>query len=236
MGAGGKVCLGARDVPSLSADSLKAPHSTAMAPKSALIIVDLQEDFCPPNGSLAVTSGRDIVPIVNALLAAPFFDVRVATKDWHPHDHVSFAENHPPPNNKPFESFAKIVNPFNDAESYETRLWPVHCVQGTPGAELVPELNLARIDKIVEKGQDKRVEIELRGYLKENAVTKAYVVGLAMDYCVRATALDAVKEGFETYIIEDATKAVDPKEGWDKARVDMEEKGIKFVTSTDIIS
>nr|GAT47427.1 predicted protein [Mycena chlorophos] len=223
-----------------------------MATKSALIIVDLQEDFCPPNGSLAVTGGRDIVPIVNALLAAPFFDIRVATKDWHPHDHISFAENHPPPNNKPFESFAKIVNPFNDAESYDTRLWPVHCVQGTPGAELVPELDLARIDKIVEKGQDKRVEMysafydpfvnpcvsvsELRGYLKEQKVTKAYVVGLAMDYCVRATALDALKEGFETYIIEDATKAVDPKEGWDKARAEMEDTGIKFVQSTDIIS
>ncbi|KAJ7054596.1 Isochorismatase-like protein [Mycena amicta] len=218
---------------------------------SALIIVDLQEDFCPPNGSLAVGKGRDIVPIVNKLLASSFFDFRVATKDWHPADHVSFAVNHPPPNNRPFECFATIVNPENANESYETRLWPVHCVQGTFGAQLVPELDLSRLDKIVEKGQDKRVEMysalydpfkdppvavsELRGYLKDNAVAKAYVVGLAMDYCVRATALDAVTEGFETYIIADATKAVDPEKGWSVAKAEMEGRGIKFVESTDIL-
>ncbi|KAF7297433.1 OrdA protein [Mycena indigotica] len=224
----------------------------AMALRSALIIVDLQEDFCPPNGSLAVAGGRDIVPVINTLLASSFFDFRVATKDWHPIDHISFAVNHPPPNNIPFESFATVVNPENPDEQYETRLWPVHCVQGTPGAELAPELNLERVDKIVEKGMDKRVEMysafydpftnptisisELGPELKKNSIDKVYVVGLAMDYCVRATALDAVTEGYEVYLIEDATKAVDPAEGWDNARAEMEGKGIKFIKSVDIVS
>ncbi|KAF8214623.1 Isochorismatase-like protein [Mycena galopus ATCC 62051] len=221
-----------------------------MSSKVALIIVDLQEDFCPPNGSLAVSDGRDIIPIVNGLLRSPIFDFKVATKDWHPADHISFAANHPEPKNRPFESFAKVINPYNAAESYETRLWPVHCVQGTHGAELVPELDIDKVDKIIEKGQDKRVEMysafadpfenpcvaqsELRGYLKDNAVGKVYVVGLAMDYCVAATAKHAVKEGFETYIIEDATKAVDPGEGWNVAQKEMQSIGITFVRSTEL--
>ncbi|KAJ6554338.1 Isochorismatase-like protein [Mycena capillaripes] len=218
--------------------------------KVALIIVDLQEDFCPPNGSLAVSGGRDIIPIVNRLLTSSVFDVKVATKDWHPEDHISFATNHPEPNNRPFESFAKVINPHNPSESYETRLWPVHCVQDTPGAELVPELDIGKVDKIIEKGQDKRVEMysafadpfenpcvaqsELRGYLKGKGVGKVYVVGLAMDYCVKATAIHAVKEGFDTYIVDDATKAVDPSEGWENAKAEMESKGIRFVGSKDI--
>ncbi|KAF7332647.1 Isochorismatase domain-containing protein [Mycena kentingensis (nom. inval.)] len=215
----------------------------------ALIIVDLQEDFCPPNGSLAVAGGRDIVSTINNLLASPFFDFRVATQDWHPQDHCSFASNHPPPNNIPFESFATIVNPFNPDDSYETRLWPNHCVQGSPGSELIPELNIFRVNRIVKKGQDKRVEMysafydpfvppvsvsELPQLLKDNAVGKVYVAGLAMDYCVRATALDALKEGYETFLVEDATKAVDPEEGWNDAKLEMEQKGIKFVQSTEL--
>ncbi|KAJ7258103.1 Isochorismatase-like protein [Mycena haematopus] len=222
-----------------------------MDSKTALIIVDLQEDFCPPNGSLAVSGGRDIIPIVNSLLGSPYFDFKVATKDWHPADHISFAANHPPPNNRPFESFAKVINPYNPSESYETRLWPVHCVQGTLGAELVPELDIHKVHKIVEKGQDKRVEMysaftdpfenpcvaqsELRGYLRDNGVGKVYVVGLAMDYCVAATAKHAVREGFDAYLIEDATKAVDPGDGWNKAKADMESIGIRIVQSKDIL-
>ncbi|KAJ6626027.1 Isochorismatase-like protein [Mycena sp. CBHHK59/15] len=221
-----------------------------MNSKTALLIVDLQEDFCPPNGSLAVSGGRDIVPVINSLLASPLFDVKVATKDWHPADHISFAANHPEPNNRPFECFAKVVNPYNASESYETRLWPVHCVQGTPGARLVPELDVDKVDKIIEKGQDKRVEMysafadpfenprvaqsELQGYLKEQSVGKVYVVGLAMDYCVKATAEDAAKEGFTTFIIEDATKAVDAGEGWTKAKAEMQGRGIKFVGAKDV--
>ncbi|KAJ7227010.1 pyrazinamidase/nicotinamidase, partial [Mycena pura] len=217
-----------------------------MNSKVALVIVDLQEDFCPPDGSLAVSGGRDIVPVINGLLTLPLFDVKIATKDWHPADHISFATNHP--GHRPFESFTKVVNPNNPSESYETRLWPVHCVQNTPGAMLVSELDVGRVDKIIEKGQDKRVEMysafadpfvvsqsELRGYLKNNYVGKVYVVGLAMDYCVRATAIDAMTEGYDTYIIEDGTKAVDPNEGWMNAKTEMEAKGIKFVKVHDLV-
>ncbi|KAJ7092388.1 Isochorismatase-like protein [Mycena belliarum] len=221
-----------------------------MDSKVALIIVDLQEDFCPPNGSLAVPGGREIVPVINRLLASPLFDVTVATKDWHPADHISFASNHPAPDNLPFESFAKVVNPYNPSESYETRLWPVHCVQGTTGAQLVPDLDVAKVNHIIEKGQDKRVEMYsafwdpfvnprvaesgLRGYLREHGVGTVYVVGLAMDYCVKATAEDAASEGLETYVIKDGTKAVDPDEGWKKAKAEMESKGVRFVGIYDI--
>ncbi|KAJ7210595.1 Isochorismatase-like protein [Mycena rebaudengoi] len=221
-----------------------------MVSKTALLIVDLQEDFCPPNGALAVAGGRDIVPIINGLLASPKFDVRVATRDWHPADHISFAANHPEPDNRPFETFVRIANPYNPSESYKTRLWPVHCVQGTPGAQLVPDLETARLDRVFEKGQDKRVEMysafadpfenprvaqsDLQAYLKEKRVSRIYVVGLALDYCVKATAEHAVKEGYTTFIIEDATKAVDPGVGWTNAKAEMEGKGIRFVASQDL--
>ncbi|KAF2265508.1 Isochorismatase hydrolase [Lojkania enalia] len=194
-----------------------------MAFKPALVIVDVQEDFCPPNGSLAVQGGRDIVPSINELLAFPFA-VKIATKDFHPQDHISFASNHQPPNNKPFESTITIQNPLNPEETEETRLWPDHCVQGTKGSELVPELDVSKVQHIVEKGQDKRVEMysafadpfttnvsrsNLAQILKDVGITDVYVVGLAADYCVKFTALDSVKEGFKTWVVGEATKAVD---------------------------
>jgi nicotinamidase-related amidase len=174
---------------------------------------------------MAVDGGRDIVPAVNELLALPF-SVKVATKDWHPKDHISFASNHPAPNNKPYESFTIINNPLNPDETEKTRLWPVHCVQGTGGAELLPELDVSKLDHIVEKGQDKRVEMysafadpfknpsvtrsDLAQTLRNANITDVFVVGLAADYCVKFTAIDSQKEGFKTWVIRDATKAVDP--------------------------
>ncbi|KAI9789440.1 MAG: NAD(+) salvage pathway protein, partial [Piccolia ochrophora] len=126
--------------------------------KPALLVVDYQEDFCPPSGSLAVTGGRDIATVINGLLQLPFA-LRVATKDWHPPDHISFADNHDGPDNEPFTSIADVSNPENPSETFQTRLWPVHCVQGSHGAQLIPELDVDRIDHVVEKGQDKRVEM-----------------------------------------------------------------------------
>ena len=192
------------------------------------------------NGALAVTGGRDIVPTINQLLALPFA-LKVATKDFHPQDHISFASNHPPPNNKPFESIITINNPHNPDETQETRLWPDHCVQGTKGSELLPELDVGRVDHVVEKGQDKRVEMYsafadpfqspcvansgLAQTLRDADITDVYVVGLAADYCVKYTALDAQREGFKTWVIGEATKAVDPSsleevhQGYEKAGV-----------------
>ncbi|KAI9047693.1 hypothetical protein LZ554_008403 [Drepanopeziza brunnea f. sp. 'monogermtubi'] len=122
----------------------------------ALIVVDVQEDFCPPNGSLAVADGRAIISTVNDLLALPF-TLKIATKDWHPAKHISFASSHP--SKRAFLDTTTITNPSNAAESYESRLWPDHCVQHTPGAELVPELNVGRVDRVVEKGTESAVEM-----------------------------------------------------------------------------
>jgi nicotinamidase-related amidase len=172
-----------------------------------------------------VSGGRDIVPAINELLALPFA-LKIATKDFHPQDHISFASNHPAPNNKPFESTATITNPHNPDETQETQLWPDHCVQSTKGAELLPELDVGKVDHIVEKGQDRRVEMysafadpfrspcvaksNLAKTLRDADVTDVYVVGLAADYCVKYTEIDSAKEGFTTWVVGEATKAVDP--------------------------
>lgn len=209
----------------------------------ALIIVDFQEDFCPPTGSLAVAGGRDIGPTVNELLSLRSFALRVATQDWHPADHISFASNHSPPK-RPFVDSATVVNPYNPAESYETQLWPVHCVQGSKGAELVPELQRERVDAVVRKGTDARVEMYSAFYdpftsprvsdsglvarLRDKGVTHVYVVGLAFDFCVRSTAADAAREGFVTYVVEEGTRAVDAA-GWEKCRSGLERDGVKVV-------
>jgi nicotinamidase-related amidase len=209
----------------------------------ALIIVDFQEDFCPPNGSLAVTDGRSIAPVINSLLDLPF-KIKVATKDWHPSDHISFASNHPPPNNEPFTSTITISNPLGGDETESTLLWPVHCVQGTKGAEIAPELNVSKVDRIVEKGMDKRVEMYsafsapfrspivaesgLAATLKEAGATHVYVVGLATDYCVKFTALDSAREGFKTFVVGDATKPVDP-DSWGAVTEELGGAGVEVV-------
>ncbi|THW84849.1 Isochorismatase hydrolase [Aureobasidium pullulans] len=214
--------------------------------KAALIIVDLQEDFCPPKGSLAVTDGRSIAPVINDLLKLPW-TLRVATKDMHPKDHISFASQHPPPNNKPFESSITIANPHNPEETQTTNLWPDHCVAGSPGSELIPELDVSRLDEVVEKGQDKRVEMYsafctpflnpkivetgLAKTLKEKGVTHVFCVGLAADFCVKATAIDAAKEGFETVVIREGTKGVEQGDEADKKLTqELEENNVKMVS------
>lgn len=211
-----------------------------------LVVVDFQEDFCPPNGSLAVVGGRDIAGAVNELLSLPSFVLRVATQDWHPPHHVSFAQNHPA--KKPFVDVTTIANPHNPAETCDTRLWPVHCVQGTKGAELVPELDLRRVDHVLKKGHDPRVEMYsafygpfrsprvcdsgLAALLRDKGVTHVYVVGLALDFCVRCTAADAVAEGFATYVVEEATRGVatDGPAAWAECVEGLEKDGVKVVS------
>ena len=196
------------------------------------------------NGSLAVPEGRATIAVVNHLLTLPRFVLRVATKDWHPPDHISFASNHA--GKQPFVDFATVTNPLNpDEPSYETRLWPDHCVQHSPGAGLVPDLDPAKyLDTVIEKGTNKDVEMYsafydpftnprvsdsgLAALLKERAVTHVYVVGLAADYCVRCTALDSLKEGFVTYIVEEGTRAVDAG-GWPTQRTELAAAGVQMV-------
>ncbi|MGO9109649.1 MAG: bifunctional nicotinamidase/pyrazinamidase [Thermoguttaceae bacterium] len=175
----------------------------------ALIIVDVQNDFCP-GGALAVPEGDQIVPLINRL--QPRYDLVVATQDWHPADHGSFAANHP--GRAPGETIELAGLP--------QILWPVHCVQGTSGAEFHKELNLERVARVFRKGTNPqtdsysgffdnghRASTGLGEYLRERGVNKVHICGLATDYCVKFTALDAVDLGLETLVLEDACRGVD---------------------------
>lgn len=157
----------------------------------ALLIVDFQNDFARPDGALAVPGGDRIAARINQLAASDAFDLVVATRDWHPADHGSFAPRGGP--------------------------WPVHCVQRTPGAELHPALDRGPIDVVVDKGQDRDTEgysgfqaTNLAALLRERDVDELTVVGLATDYCVRHSALDALREGFAVTVDPEAVRGVDP--------------------------
>ena len=194
-----------------------------------------------------------MIAVVNDLLKLPFV-LKVATKDHHPRDHISFASNHE--GKQPFMSFATIRNPNNPNEAYESRLWPDHCVVGTVGNELVKELDVGKVDLVVHKGTDPRVEMysafkppladpplkesesELENVLKEKGVTDVYFVGLAGDYCVRFSAIDCAKAkdaGWNTYVIEEGIRCVDPGVGWEEARAEMSDAGVKVVSVKDTV-
>ena len=201
----------------------------------ALIVVDVQNDFCP-GGALAVPEGDRVVPVVNGLM--PRFDLVVATQDWHPADHGSFAANHP--GRKPGEVI--------DLDGLEQILWPVHCVEGTPGAEFHPDLNEAPFTRVFRKGMDKNIDsysgffdnghrkaTGLGDFLKQQGATEVYLAGLTTDYCVRFSALDAVELGFSTCVIEDACRGVNQKPGdVDRAIAEMKEKGVRVVPSAEV--
>ncbi|KAG5931917.1 hypothetical protein E4U60_005678 [Claviceps pazoutovae] len=208
--------------------------------RPALVIVDFQLDFCPPNGSTPVPKGRSIAPQLNTLLSLPF-TLKIATRDIHPPNHISFAANHPFPA-KPYVSSTEIFHPTDPSRSYVTKLWPVHCVESTPGAQIVPELDMSKVDFVLDKGEDARVEMYsafydpfrlvdtgLLGRLKAKGVTDVFVGGLAADFCVRATAEHAVEEGFRTYLVEEATKPVFVNR-WDECKNKMRGKGVEIVS------
>ncbi len=196
----------------------------------ALIIVDMQNDFCP-GGALPVPDGDKIIPVINGITGS--FDAVVATQDWHPLDHRSFAKN---AGRKPYETV--------EVNGIAQTLWPVHCVQGTFGAEFAAGLNLTDADMILRKGtnpdidsysafleNDRKTETGLRYYLKGLRVDEVYLCGLAGDYCVYYSALDARAFGFVTYVIRDATRCVDvPCGAMQRAIDDMTDKGITLVT------
>jgi nicotinamidase/pyrazinamidase len=202
----------------------------------ALILVDIQNDFLP-GGALAVPEGDKIIPLVNQLQTA--FPLVVATQDWHPANHGSFAANHP--GRKPFEQISLNGLPQT--------LWPVHCVQGTPGAELANELQRGRIVKIFPKGTDAGIDsysglfdnghrksTRLGEWLKTQGVTEVFVCGLATDYCVKFTALDAAKMGFKTFFIEDASRGVNLQpDDVKNAIAEMNRTGVATVQSSDIL-
>ena len=201
----------------------------------ALVLVDLQYDFMP-GGSLAVAEGDELVPIANHLI--PEFDLVVATQDWHPADHGSFAAQHP----------GKQPGEFIDLNGLNQILWPTHCVQGSHGAEFHRDLDDSAIDKVFRKGTDTGIDsysgffdnghrksTGLGDYLKDKGVSDVYVLGLATDYCVKFTALDAAELGFSTYLIEDACRGVNLKPGdVDKAKDAMRTAGIKIINSGQV--
>jgi nicotinamidase/pyrazinamidase len=177
--------------------------------EGVLIVVDVQNDFCP-GGALAVPRGDEIIAVVNSL-AARFRNV-VLTQDWHPRGHSSFASAHP--GKKPFETIAASYGP--------QVLWPDHCVQGTRGAEFHPALRVPHAALVARKGfhraidsysafyeNDRKTPTGLTGYLRERGLTRLFLAGLAFDFCVRYSAEDARREGFDAFVIEDACRGID---------------------------
>jgi nicotinamidase/pyrazinamidase len=199
----------------------------------ALVLVDIQNDFIP-GGALAVPSGDEIIPIVNVIQAR--FELVVATQDWHPADHKSFASNHP----------GKTIFEVIELDGLQQVLWPDHCMQGTAGAAFCHTLNINKVEAIFRKGMDSEIDsysgfydnghrktTALAEYLRGKQVTEVYVAGLAADYCVYYTAKDAIQEGFTTYIIEDAVRVISA-EGFTKAKDDVKSKGGKIINSKDL--
>lgn len=203
-------------------------------PDVALIVIDVQNDFCP-GGALAVTEGDAVVPVANRLMQR--FDHVVLTQDWHPDDHSSFAANNPGR-----DAFSLIDMPYGPQV-----LWPVHCVQGTAGAAFHKDLETDRANLIIRKGyrseidsysaffeNDHATTTGLAGYLRERAVEHLVMVGLATDFCVRFSAVDAAKLGFKVTLLEDGCRAIDLDGSLAAARAELTEHGITVTTSDAI--
>jgi nicotinamidase/pyrazinamidase len=201
----------------------------------ALLLIDIQTDFLP-GGRLAVPEGDAIIPLVNDL--QPHFDLVVATQDWHPAGHQSFASSHA--GRQVFEQI--------DLHGLPQTLWPDHCEQGRPGAELVPTLHLEAVEAIFRKGTSvdidsysaffdngHRKSTGLADYLRGRGVTQVYLAGLAADYCVYYSALDALAEHFDTTVIIDATRAISA-EGLAAAQADLQAKGGKLRTAAEFLA
>jgi nicotinamidase/pyrazinamidase len=200
-----------------------------------LLIVDVQNDFCP-GGNLAVEAGDEVVPVINRIM--PSFSRVIATQDWHPPDHVSFASSHP--GRKPLD----VV----DAGGIKQVLWPDHCIQGTRGAELHARLESGRIGLILRKGMrpgldsysaffenDRRTDTGLRHYLKGMKLREVFICGLATDYCVLASALDARRLGLRVTVIPDACRGVDLPEGSvERAIAAMQKAGVRMAESAAV--
>jgi nicotinamidase/pyrazinamidase len=203
-------------------------------PKDVLIVVDVQNDFCP-GGRLAVQKGDEVVPVVNAL--ARHFENVVLTQDWHPAGHLSFATSHP--GKKPFDS---VTLPYG-----EQVMWPDHCLQGSDGAGFHKDLAVPHAQLVVRKGwhkdvdsysafleADRKTPTGLEGYLRERGIKRVFACGLATDFCVAWTALDARKLGFGAVVIEDACRAIDSQGSLGAAWRKMDKAGVKRVRAADV--
>ena len=201
----------------------------------ALILVDLQNDFCK-GGALEVKNGDAAIPIANLLM--PKFDIVVATQDWYPANHGSFAANH----------LWRKPEQMIDLNGLQQLLYPIHCVQNSFGAMLKKGLNTEGVHKIIQKGTDpevdsysgffdngRRKQTDLHDYLSSKNVNEVFVMGLATDYCVKLTALDAVYLGYKTYLIEDGSWGLNLTEGdVDNAILEMKKAGVKIIQSSEI--
>ena len=205
-----------------------------MTPQDVLLVVDVQNGFVP-GGNLPVKEGDQIVPLINRLARA--FEHVVLTQDWHTPGHISFASSHP--GKKPFET---VSLPYGTQV-----LWPDHCVQGTADANLHPALDIPHAELIIRKGYRKHIDsysafneadgitpTGLSGYLKDRGLRKVYLVGLATDFCVAWSALDARKAGFEAAVIEDATRGIDAGGSLAKSWRDMTGAGVQRLQSSAI--
>jgi nicotinamidase/pyrazinamidase len=194
-----------------------------------LLVVDIQNDFCP-GGRLAVPAGDEVVPVINRL--ARRFRHVVLTQDWHPPGHFSFASTHP--GKKPYQTVEASYGP--------QILWPDHCVQGTPGAEFRKDLQITHAELVLRKGyhreidsysafyeNDRKTQTGLAGYLRERGLARVWLAGLAFDFCVRYSAEDAKREGFEVFVIEDACRAIDVEGSAEATRQRLAELGIARV-------
>lgn len=201
---------------------------------NALLLIDIQKDFLP-GGSLAVPGGNEIIPVVNNLVN--YFNLVVATQDWHPKNHKSFASNHA----------GKTVFETTVLNGLDQVLWPDHCVQGSEGAVFSQDLLMNKTEAIFRKGTD--VEIDsysgfydnghrkstaLANYLRGKNITDVYIAGLAGDYCVYYTAKDALSEGFKTFIIEDAVRSID-ENNFTSACKDIISKGGQIIKSSSVL-
>lgn len=210
--------------------------STSDTRDAALLVIDVQNDFCP-GGALAVEHGDRVIRVINRII--PRFPLVVATKDWHPENHVSFASRH-----------GKAPGSSIEWEGDVQMLWPEHCVQATEGADFHPDLDTTRVNLVLHKGtkpdldsysaffeNDKTTPTGLEHYLKGLGFERIFVVGLAEDVCVYFTALDARRVGFDVTVLSDGTRAVDIPEGnAERAREDMYKHGVRYAQAGAVLT
>jgi nicotinamidase/pyrazinamidase len=226
--------LGAIALTTVAPRSLWAAATIKIDDASALLVIDVQNCFLP-GGSLAVKDGDQVIPVINRL-AKGFANV-VLTQDWHTAGHISFASAHA--GKKPFET---IDLPYG-----KQVLWPDHCVQGTDGAALSKDLSIPQAGLVIRKGYhndvdsysafteaDGKTTTGLAAYLKARNLQRLFIAGLATDFCVAWTAMDARKAGFDAHVVEDACRGIDTQGSLAKAWADMEKAGVKRINSSDI--